>query len=51
MVINQITSSTCHDAAKFTANNKLANTLESNANINISKISNYDTRYENIQSK
>ena len=50
-VTNQINSSTCNDAEYFTDDENFANTFESNANINIFDISNYDTRYGNIQSK
>ena len=51
MIIYQITDITCNYVAEFTADEKSTNTLESNVNINISDISNFDTRYGNIQSK
>ena len=45
MVINKTTNNTCNYAADFTADVNFANTLESNVNINISDISNSETRY------
>ena len=51
LVINQINASTRNDVADFTSDGKFTNTLEYNVNINISDISNYETRYGNIQSK
>ena len=51
IIVNHITDSTCNDSADFTDDETFANILESNVNINISDISNSDTRYGNIQSK
>ena len=51
MLINQITSRIFNDTVYFTADANFVNTLESNVKINISNISNSDTRYGNIKSK
>ena len=51
MAIIQITSSTCNYVADFTADDNFSNTLESNVNIKISKISIFDAMCGNIHSK
>ena len=51
MVINQVTASTCDDAADLTADDNFANVLQSHVHVNISEISNSGTKYGNIKSQ
>ena len=51
VIINQVTAITCIDADEFTSDEMFANMILSNMNINVSDISNPDTRYGKIKSK
>ena len=51
LVINQVTTSVCLDAADVTHDDNFAAVLESNIHVNVSEISNSTTRYGNIKSK
>ena len=51
MIIDQVTASTCIDAAEFTSDENVANMLLSNVTVKFSDISNSDTRYGNIKSQ
>ena len=49
MIIDQVTASTCTNAADFTFEEKFATMILSNVNANVSDISNPGTRYGNIK--
>ena len=51
MITDQVTVSTCTDNAYFTSDNIFANMLLSNITINVSEISNSDTKHRNIKSQ
>ena len=49
MFIDQVTASTCTDAADFTSDDNCSTMILSNINANVSDISNPGTRYGNIK--
>ena len=49
MIIDQVTVSTCTNAAEFTSDNNFDTMILSNVTANVSDISNSDTRYGNIK--
>ena len=49
LIIDQVTASTCADAADFTSDEKNSTMILSNVTANVSEISNSDTRYRNIK--
>ena len=51
IIIDQVTASTCTDAADYNSDDNFANMLLSNATVNVSEISNSDTRYGNTKSQ
>ena len=51
MIIDQATAIFCTDASDFTSNVDFTNMLLSNVTVNVSEISNSDTRYGNIKSQ
>ena len=51
MIIDQVIVSTCTDATNFISDENFANMLLSNVTVNVPKISNSDTRYENIKTQ